>query len=117
MHVYTFFFKSYSVMVYHRVLSIVRLNFTVAKCFLLCSGQDKSTRNLRKRKVLVYSGLPWWRSGEELACHGEDAGSTPGSGRSPEIGNGKPLQYSCLENPVDRSLAGYSQQGRRVKHY
>ena len=49
MHVYTFFFKFYSIMVYHRVLSIVRLNFTVAKCFLLCSGQDKSTRNLRKR--------------------------------------------------------------------
>ena len=31
-----------------------------------------------------------------------DAGSIPGSGRSPEVGNGNPLQYSCLENPMDR---------------
>ena len=31
-----------------------------------------------------------------------DAGSVPGSGRSPEGGNGYPLQYSCLENPMDR---------------
>ena len=30
------------------------------------------------------------------------AGSIPGSGRSPGEGNGKPLQYSCLENPMDR---------------
>ena len=29
-------------------------------------------------------------------------GSIPGLGRSPEIGNGNPLQYSCLENPMDR---------------
>ena len=31
-----------------------------------------------------------------------DAGSIPGSGRSPGGGNGNPLQYSCLENPMDR---------------
>ena len=31
-----------------------------------------------------------------------DAGSIPGSGRSPDGGNGSPLQYSCLENPMDR---------------
>ena len=31
-----------------------------------------------------------------------DSGSVPGSGRSPGVGNGKPLQYSCLENSVDR---------------
>ena len=39
-----------------------------------------------------------------------DAGSIPGSGRSPGEGNGNPLQYSCLENSPDRegSLAGYS---------
>ena len=39
-----------------------------------------------------------------------DVGSIPGSGRSPEGGNGNPLQYFCLENPMDRAtvLAGYS---------
>ena len=31
-----------------------------------------------------------------------DVGSIPGSGRSPGGGNGNPLQYSCLENPIDR---------------
>ena len=40
-----------------------------------------------------------------------DAGSIPGSGRSSGEGNGNPLQYSCLENPMDRSLVGYSPQG------
>ena len=33
-----------------------------------------------------------------------DTGSIPGSGRSPGEGNGNPLQYSCLENPMDRGL-------------
>ena len=37
-----------------------------------------------------------------LPVNAEDAGSIPGSGRSPEGGNGYPLQYSCLENPMDR---------------
>ena len=32
----------------------------------------------------------------------EDVGLIPGSGRSPGKGNGKPVQYSCLENPMDR---------------
>ena len=31
-----------------------------------------------------------------------DSGSIPGSGRSPGVGNGNPLQYSCLKNPMDR---------------
>ena len=35
------------------------------------------------------------------ACNAGDPGSIPGSGRSPGDGNGNPLQYSCLENPVD----------------
>ena len=33
-----------------------------------------------------------------------DVGSIPGSGRSPEVGNGNLLQYSCLENPMDRGV-------------
>ena len=39
-----------------------------------------------------------------------DAGSIPGLGRSPLEGKGHPLQYSCLEDPMD-SLAGYNLQG------
>ena len=39
---------------------------------------------------------------ENLPTNAEDAGSIPGSGRSPADGNGNPLQYSCLENSMDR---------------
>ena len=39
-----------------------------------------------------------------------DVGSISGSGRSPGEGNGNPLQYSCLENPLDRGGAGYHPQ-------
>ena len=35
------------------------------------------------------------------ACNAGDLGSIPGSGRSPGEGNGNPLWYSCLENPMD----------------
>ena len=35
-------------------------------------------------------------------AHAGDTGLMPGSGRSPEEGNGNPLQYSCLGNPMDR---------------
>ena len=38
---------------------------------------------------------------EESACSAEDLGSIPGLGRSPGEGNGNPLQYSCLENPME----------------
>ena len=48
-------------------------------------------------------GLSRWLSGKEPACHAgdvKDTGLIPGSGRSPGEGNGSPLQYSCLENPM-----------------
>ena len=40
-----------------------------------------------------------------------DMGSIPGSGRSPAEGNGNPLQYSCLENPMDRGAWRATVQG------
>ena len=40
--------------------------------------------------------------GKESACNVRDLGSVPGLGRSPGGGHGSPLQYSCLENPMDR---------------
>ena len=39
--------------------------------------------------------------GKESDCNAGDLGSIPGSGRCPGEGNGNPLQYSCLENPMD----------------
>ena len=47
---------------------------------------------------------------KESARNAGDLGSIPGLGRSPRGGYGYPLQYSCLENPMD-SLAGYSPWG------
>ena len=50
----------------------------------------------------VIMGLPWWlRRRKTSACNAGDLGSIPGLGRSPEEGNGNPLQCSCLENPMD----------------
>ena len=40
--------------------------------------------------------------GKASACSVGDPGSIPGSGSSPGEGNGNPLQYSCLEDPIDR---------------
>ena len=53
--------------------------------------------------VLVVKNLP--ANARDL----RDTGSIPGSGRSSRERNGNPVQYSCLENPMDkRSLACYS---------
>ena len=51
-------------------------------------------------KILI--GFPCSSVGKESACSAGDPGSIPRSGRSPGGGNGNPLQYSCLENPLDR---------------
>ena len=50
-------------------------------------------------------GFPGGASGKEPVNTGDisDAGSIPGSGRSPRGGHDNPLQYSCLENPMDRA--------------
>ena len=45
--------------------------------------------------------LPGGSEVKASACNAGDLGLIPGSGRSPGEGNGNPLQYSCLENPMD----------------
>ena len=45
--------------------------------------------------------FPGGSDSKASAYNVEDLGSIPGSGSSPGQGNGKPLQYSCLENPMD----------------
>ena len=47
-------------------------------------------------------GFPGGSDDKESACNMGDLGLIPRSGRSPGEGNGNPLRYSCLENPVDR---------------
>ena len=47
-------------------------------------------------------GFPGGSDSKASACNVGDPASIPGSGRSPGEGNGNPLQYPCLENPMDR---------------
>ena len=52
--------------------------------------------------VIVIHGLPGGSDGKGSACNAGDLGLIPRSGRSPGEGNDNPLQYSSLENPLDR---------------
>ena len=45
-----------------------------------------------------------WHGNKEFICNAGDLGSNPGFGRSSGEGNGNPLQYSCLENSMDRGV-------------
>ena len=47
-------------------------------------------------------GFPHASDGKESACNAGNLGLIPGLGRCPEEGNGYPIPYSCLENPMDR---------------
>ena len=54
---------------------------------------------------------------KNLPANAGDVGSVPGLGRSPGGGNGNLLQYSCLENPMDREAGGLQSMGlQRVRH-
>ena len=57
---------------------------------------------------------------KNLLANAGDAGSVPGSGRSPGAGNGNPLHYSCLENPMDRgarraTVRGAAESGTQLR--
>ena len=64
-----------------------------------------------KSRILLWTtvGLPQQLSGKEITCSAgatQDLGSIPGSERSPRGGNSNPLQYPCLENPLDSGAWG-----------
>ena len=63
-------------------------------------------------------GFPGGSDGKESACNVGDLGSIPGPGRSPGEGNGNPLQYSCLENLMNREEPNRLQSmgSQRVRH-
>ena len=89
---------------------------------VIANPQDQTAVGEKKKKhenqiarttvVYVHAG------GSEVkvsASNAGDLGSIPGSGRSPGEGNGNPLQYSCLENPMDGEAwqATYSPWGHK----
>ena len=66
---------------------------------------------------LLAQGFPCSSVGKESACNAGDPGSVPGLGRSSGEGNGSPLQYSCLENFMDRGAWRATVHGiARVRH-
>ena len=67
-------------------------------CFTMSPLLSLHAINNSLRDKIEEGGL----DGKESACNVGDSGSNSGSGRSPAEGNGYPLQYSCLGNPVDR---------------
>ena len=79
-----------------------------------------SPLNMDKLKVMFFSWLLQWVWGKEFAFNAEDTrdtGSVPELGRSPGEGNDNPLQYSCLENPMDRGVSQATVHGvARVRH-
>ena len=76
------------------------------------SGQSRASRNLLVRvktqhlpEIYVKEGFPGGAVVKKLPANKgdtRDSGSVSGLGRSPRIGNSNPLQYSCLENSMDR---------------
>ena len=66
-----------------------------------CPAQGQACIRLPGGIYPITVSLEFDSGGKESAYNAGDPGSSPGLGRSPGEGNGKPLQYSCLENPMD----------------
>ena len=79
---------------------------------------DKSEAGIKTTRTnIIYQGFPHGSVGKESACNAGDLGLIPGLGRSPGEGNGNPLQYFCLENPMDRGSWQATVHGvTRVRH-
>ena len=79
-------------------------------CTVYRFGQNITT-------FILHCGLPRGSVVKNLPANAGDAGSIPGLGRSPGVGNGNSLQYSCLENSMDRETGGvWSKGAQRVGH-
>ena len=66
---------------------------------------------------LLCSGLPWWLGGKESSCQCSRLGFNPWSERPPGEETGKPLQYSCLGNSMDKEAWWATVYGmQRVSH-
>ena len=66
-----------------------------------CSHEIKRCLLLGRKVMTNLDSFPGGSEGKASASNAGDLGLIPGSGRSPGEGNGNPLQYSCLENPME----------------
>ena len=84
-----------------------------SQCHILpisaCWDQERSGNQMRETPPAPISQgakkLPGWLSRKEPSCNAGNLGSIPGSERSPGERNANPLQYYCLENPMDRGTS------------
>ena len=77
------------------------INFRQYFLLLYKVNTEEANQILTKRSAIFWAS-PVILPGKNLPAIVGDSGSIPGSGRSPGEGNGNPVQYSCLENPMDR---------------
>ena len=68
----------------------------------MLSTELTQKEKIKNQNKTVTMGFPGGSDIKEYACNAGDLGSIPGLERSPGEGNGYPLQYSCLENSMDR---------------
>ena len=86
---------------YHQTLAFYVMSlFLISSCYLLVFA-TLGWLCPCLTWVLFLSDFPGGADGKASVYSAGDPGSIPGLGRSPEEGNGTPLQYSCLENPTD----------------
>ena len=64
--------------------------------------ESDTAERLNWTELNLLKGLSWWLSSKETTCQCRRCGSDPQVWEIPWEGNGNPLQYSCLENPMDR---------------
>ena len=91
--------------------------YTYIPSFFWISFPFRSSQRPEQSSLSYIVGFPGGLEGKASAHNAGDLGLIPGSGRSPGEGNGNPLPYSCLENPMDgeacrlQSIVGYSLWG------
>ena len=106
MDVYVFLY--YGVLFYYTSMEYIWIGWHsnpnrrifLLKCFVFLFGDPLQSLHFSQHHIL--HRLPCSSNGKESACHAGDQGSIPGLGSSSGEGNGNPLQYSCLENSMDR---------------
>ena len=86
-------------------------------CSPLCVLTHWTAKEISTEVTIAPQGLHGGSDSIESACNAGVQGLIPESGRYPGEGNGYPLQYSCLENPMHRRACGLQSMGfQRVKH-
>ena len=103
-------FKIFKTIFYSEIIAFFELKYFL-NFFFFCKSIYFSRRGISEISFTLFGTSCHSRpcleptgssDGKESACSAADQDLIPGSGRSPGEGNGNPLQYSCLENSMDR---------------